>query len=53
MARPIGTTFGTHLGRISGGVMGSQIQKSEEAVKRLQRLAPNLVYVGGFVWQWT
>ena len=28
---------------------GSQIQKSGEAVKRLHRLAPNLVHVSGFV----
>ena len=26
---------------------------SGEAVKRLDRLAPNLVYVCGFVWEWT
>ena len=33
---------------------GSHIQqKSEEAVKWLHRLAPNLVHVGGFVWEWT
>ena len=32
---------------------GSQIQKSGEAVKRLHRLALNLVNVGGFVWEWT
>ncbi len=36
-----------------GGGRGSQIQKSGEAVKRLDRLAPNLVHVGGFVWEWT
>ena len=35
------------------GGRGSQIQKSGEAVKRLHRLAPNLVHVGGFVWEWT
>ena len=32
-----------------GGGRGSQIKKSGEAVKRLHRLAPNLVHVGGFV----
>ena len=32
---------------------GSQIQKSVEAVKRLHRFAPNLVHVGGFIWEWT
>ena len=36
-----------------GGGRGSQIQKIWEAVKRLNRLAPNLVHVGGFVWEWT
>ena len=35
-----------------GGVRGSQIKKSGEAIKRLDRLAPNLVHVGGFVWEW-
>ena len=32
-----------------GGVRGSQIQKSWEAVKRLDRLAPNVVHVCGFI----
>ena len=32
---------------------GSQMQKSGEAVKRLNRLAPNLVHVCGFVWELT
>ena len=36
-----------------GGVGGSQIQKSGKAVKLLHRFAPNLVHVGGFVWEWT
>ena len=36
-----------------GGGRRSQIQKSGEAVKRLRRLAPNFVHVGGFVWEWT
>ena len=36
-----------------GGGRGSQIQKSGKTVKRLHRLAPNLVHVGGFVWEWT
>ena len=40
-------------GALGGGVGGSQIQKSGEAVKWLRRLAPNLVHVGGFVWEWT
>ena len=40
-------------GGIGGGGRGSQIQKYWEAVKRLHRLAPNLVNVGGFVWEWT
>ena len=31
-----------------GGGRGSQSQKSGEAVKRLHRLPPNLVHVGGF-----
>ena len=31
----------------------SQIQKSWEAVKRLHRLAPNLVQVSAFIWEWT
>ena len=38
---------------ISGGYRGSQIQMSGEAVKRLERLAPNLVHAWGFVWEWT
>ena len=33
-----------------GGVRGSKIQKSCEAVKRLDRLAPNLVHVCRFIW---
>ena len=36
-----------------GGVRGSHIQKSGEAVKRLDRLTPNLVHVCGFIWEWT
>ena len=40
-------------GHLGGGGRGSQIQKSGEAVKRLQRLAPNLVHAGRFVWEWT
>ena len=35
------------------GVRGSQIQKSWEAVKQLDRLPPHLVHVCGFVWEWT
>ena len=34
-----------------GGGRVSQIQKSWEAIKRLHRLAPNLLHVGGFVWE--
>ena len=34
------------------GVLGGH-EKSEEAVKRLDRFAPNLVHVCGFVWEWT
>ena len=39
-----------HLG--GGGFRGSNIQKSWAAVKRLHRLAPTLVHVCGFVWEW-
>ena len=35
-----------------GGVRGSQIQKSGEDVKRLDRLEPTLVHVCGFIWEW-
>ena len=35
------------------GFEGSNIQKSGEAVKRLDRLAPTLVHVCGFIWEWT
>ena len=35
------------------GFEWSQIQKSWEAFKRLDRLSPNLVHVCGFVWEWT
>ena len=36
------------------GLLGGHKFKSlEEAVKRLGRLAPNLVHVCGFVWEWT
>ena len=35
------------------GVRVSQIQKSGEAVKRLDRLAPPLVHVCGIIWEWT
>ena len=31
---------------------GQQKQKSGKANKRLDRLAPNLVHVGGFIWEW-
>ena len=68
-AGPIGTNFGSrvriHLGMditsrptipqvaFLGGFRGSQIQMSGEAVKRLDRLAPNLVHVCGFVMERT
>ena len=39
--------------RGGGGVRGSHIKKSEEAIKRLHRLAQHLVHVRGFVWEWT
>ena len=35
------------------GVLGVNIQKSGEAVKRLDRLAPTLVHVCRFIWEWT
>ena len=35
-----------------GGVRGSQIQKSGEDVKRLVRLASNLVHMCIFIWEW-
>ena len=69
MAGPIGPKFGTHLqihlgmairqtncpSRHKGtwGVLGVNIQKSWEAVKRLDRLAPTLGHVRGFIWEWT
>ena len=34
-----------HVGGGGGGVRGSHIKKSGEAVKRLNRLAPNLVHI--------
>ena len=40
-----------HKGAL-GGFRGSNIQKSREAVKRLDRLAPTLVHVGGFIWEY-
>ena len=40
----------THKGHL--GFRGSNIQKSGEAVKRLDRLAPTLVHVCGFIWEW-
>ena len=36
-----------------GDFRGSNIQKSEEAVNRLERLAPTLLHVCGFIWKWT
>ena len=35
------------------GFRWSQMHTSGEAVKPLDRLAPNLVHVCGFVWEWT
>ena len=67
MAGPIGTKFGTNL-RIRlewtwakyksplntpGGFRGSQIQQSGDALKQLDWLAPDLVHVCGFAWEWT
>ena len=40
-----------HKGHL-GGFKASNILKSGEAVKRLDRLAPTLVHVGGFIWEW-
>ena len=34
------------------GFRGSQIQKYVEAVKRLDRLAPNLAHMCRFIWEW-
>ena len=39
--------------RALGGVLGVNIQKSGEAVKGLDRLAPTLVHVCRFIWEWT
>ncbi len=36
-----------------GFFRGSQIQMFGEAVKRLDRLAPHLVQICGFFWEWT
>ena len=61
---PIGTKFGTRLrirlgmdntirpSTLGGGVRGSQIQKSGEDVKRLVRLASNLVHMCRFIREW-
>ena len=40
-----------HKGHL-GGFRGSHIQRSGKAVKRLDRLAPTLVHVCGFIWEW-
>ena len=37
---------------LGGGARGSQIQKSGEDVKRLVRLASNLVHMCRFIWEW-
>ena len=39
-------------GHLGPSFRGSNIQKSRQAVKRLDRLAPTLVHVGGFIWQY-
>ena len=39
-------------GGILGGFRGSQIQKYVEAVKRMDRLAPNLAHICRFIWEW-
>ena len=39
-------------GGIVGGGRVSQIQKSGESVKRLDRLAPNLAHIGRSIWEW-
>ena len=41
-----------HVGG-GGGVRGSHLKKSSEAVKRLDRLAPDLVHICGFISEWT
>ena len=42
-----------HKGAIGGrGLRMSNIQRSGKAVKRLDRLAPTLVHVCGFIWEW-
>ena len=41
-------TQGGHFGGFRG-----QTLKSWEAVKRLDQLAPTLVHVCGFIWEWT
>ena len=41
-----------HKRALGGGGLGVQtLKKSREAVKRLDRLAPTLVHVGGFIWE--
>ncbi len=42
-----------HQGAFWGGFKGSQIQMFGEAVKRMDRLAPNSVHVCGSIWEWT
>ena len=39
-------------GALGGGVIVSQIQKYGEAVKRLDRLAPNLAHICKSIWEW-
>ena len=46
---PLNTTGG-----ISGGGGGrDHTFKYGKAAKRMDRLAPNSVHVGGFIWEWT
>ena len=43
-----------HQGEFGGGGgLGVKIQKSGKSTKRLDRLAPNLVHVCRFIWEWT
>ena len=39
--------------RTWGGFRGSKMQKSGKSTKRLYRLAPNLVNICVFIWEWT
>ena len=39
-------------GAFGGGGLWGHKFKSGKAAKRLDRLAPNLVHVSGFIWEW-